>query len=102
VVSEFLQSAKPYAMVSMHADVESFRTQFPIARTGYVLTRDLDDLDKVLDDLLRNDPLCAAREETKSYVLGRFTGEESAAAFTDFVRGLRPSGRRRPGRPVAG
>jgi hypothetical protein len=94
VVSEFLQSTKPYAMVSMHADAEAFRAQFPIARTGYVLTRDLADLEKVLDDLLRNDPLSAAREETKRYVLGDFTGEESAAAFTTFVRSLGHRGRR--------
>ena len=98
VVSDFLQSTKPYAMVSMHADADAFRAQFPIARTGYVLTRDLQDLDKVLDDLLRNDPLCAAREETKRYVLGDFTGEESAAAFTAFVRSLGHRGRRSPTR----
>lgn len=88
VVSDFLQSRKPYAMTSMHASVEEFRAEFSVAETGYVLLGDLSNLDEVLDDLLVADPLSAARAERKRYVLGDFDGDESAEAFADFVRSL--------------
>ncbi|WP_456698424.1 CDP-glycerol glycerophosphotransferase family protein [Aeromicrobium sp. P5_D10] len=88
VVSDFLQSRKPYAMTSMHASVEDFRAEFSVAETGYVLLGDLSNLDEVLDDLLIADPLAQARAERKRYVLGDFDGEQSAEAFAKFVREL--------------
>jgi hypothetical protein len=88
VVSDFLQSEKPYAMTSMRAGVEEFRSEFSVAETGYVLLGDLSNLDEVLDDLLVHDPLAAARAERRRYVLGEFVGEESADAFAEFVRDL--------------
>ncbi|MFI5427795.1 CDP-glycerol glycerophosphotransferase family protein [Aeromicrobium sp. UC242_57] len=88
VVSDFLQSRKPYAMVSMHASVDDFRAEFSVAETGYVLLGDLSNLDEVLDDLLVADPLAEARAERKRYVLGDFDGDESAEAFAGFVRSL--------------
>ncbi|MCW2747065.1 MAG: hypothetical protein JWP10_207, partial [Nocardioidaceae bacterium] len=90
VVSDFLQSEKPYAMVSMHAGVDEFRAEFALAQTGYVITRDLENLDDVLDDLLGADPLSEARSARKRYVLGDFDGDESAEAFSAFVRSLAP------------
>jgi hypothetical protein len=92
VVSDFLQSEKPYAMTSMRASVEDFRAEFSVARTAYVLLGDLSNLDEVLDDLLGSDPLAEARREAKRYVLGDFVGEESAEAFADFVRELAQRG----------
>lgn len=88
VVSDFLQSGKPYAMVSMRASVAEFRAEFSVAETGYVILKDLPNFDEVLDDLLGADPLAEAREARKQYVLGDFTGEESADAFAEYVRGL--------------
>lgn len=88
VVSDFLQSEKPYAMTSMRASVEDFRAEFSVARTAYVLLGDLSNLDEVLDDLLGPDPLAQARGEAKRYVLGDFVGDESAEAFAGFVREL--------------
>lgn len=88
VVSDFLQSRKPYAMTSMHASVEDFRAEFSVAETGYVLLGDLSNLDEVLDDLLVADPLAEARAERKRYVLGDFDGDQSAEAFAQFVREL--------------
>jgi CDP-glycerol:poly(glycerophosphate) glycerophosphotransferase len=87
VVSDFLQSEKPYAMVSMQADVETFRAKFPMARSGYVLTSDLADLQEVLDDLLGRDPLAESRRAAKRYVLGDASGDP-AAAFARTVREL--------------
>ncbi|KAA1400045.1 CDP-glycerol glycerophosphotransferase family protein [Aeromicrobium ginsengisoli] len=88
VVSDFLQSEKPYVMTSMRAGIEAFRAEFSVAETGYVLLGDLSNLDEVLDDLLVRDPLATARAERKRYVLGDFVGEESADAFAGFVREL--------------
>ena len=88
VVSDFLQSEKPYAMTAMQASVEDFRRKYPVARGGYVLLGDLSNLHSVLDELLRTDPLASARSELKRYVLGEFTGDESAEAFAAFVREL--------------
>lgn len=88
VVSDFLQSEKPYAMTSMRAGIEEFRKEFSVAETAYVLLGDLSNLDEVLDDLLVRDPLAVARAERKRYVLGEFVGEESADAFAAFVRDL--------------
>lgn len=88
VVSDFLQSEKPYAMTSMRASIDDFRAEFSVAETGYVLLGDLSNLDGVLDDLLEADPLAEARAERKRYVLGDFVGQESAEAFADFVRVL--------------
>ncbi len=59
-----------------------------MASGGYVLLGDLSNLDSVLDELLRTDPLASARSELKRYVLGDFTGSESAEAFAAFVREL--------------
>ena len=87
VVSDFLQSGKPYAMVSMKSDVETFRSQFPMARSGYVLTRDLAGLEDVLDDLLDRDPLAEARQAAKRYVLGDAAADGDPAA--DFARTVR-------------
>ncbi|MEV7395807.1 CDP-glycerol glycerophosphotransferase family protein [Aeromicrobium sp. NPDC092404] len=88
VVSDFLQSEKPYAMTSMRAGVEDFREEFSVAETAYVLLGDLSNLDEVLDDLLERDPLAVARAERKRYVLGEFVDEQSADAFAAFVRDL--------------
>src|SRR4029450_5408746 len=88
VVSDFLQSEKPYAMTSMRSSVEEFQAEHLLAQGAYVLLGDLSNLDEVLDDLLRTDPLAAARLKLKRYVLGDFTGEESADAFAAFVREL--------------
>jgi hypothetical protein len=88
VVSDFLQSGKPYAMTSMRASIEDFRAEFSVAETGYVILGDLSNLDEALDDLLVRDPLSEARAERKRYVLGDFQGEESAEAFAAFVREL--------------
>lgn len=88
VVSDFLQSEKPYAMMSMRASVEDFRAEFSVAETGYVVLGDLSNLGNVLEDMLGPDPLAAQRRERKRYVLGEFVGEESAEAFSELVRRL--------------
>lgn len=93
VVSDWLQSEKPYSMTAMRSTPEEFCVEYPIAQTSYVLRGDLANLSEVLDDLLVRDPLAAARAERKRYVLGEFQGEESADAFAAFVRRVVREGR---------
>lgn len=88
VVSDFLQSEKPYAMVSMRAPADEFRKEFAIAQTSYVILSELQNLSSALDDLLDLDPLAEERAARRRYVLGDFTGEESADAFAAYVRDL--------------
>lgn len=88
VVSDFLQSEKPYAMTSMYGPVDEFRKEFSVAETGYVILGDLSNLDEALDNLLDADPMAEARSERKRYVLGDYVGEESPEAFAEFVREL--------------
>ena len=88
VVSDFLASGKPYAMTSMHGPIDAFREENPVAETGYVILGDMSNLGEALDGLLFDDPLAAARDERRRYVLGDVTGEESADAFAGFVRTL--------------
>lgn len=85
VVSDFLASGKPYAMTSMHGPIDAFREENPVAETGYVILGDMSNLGEALDGLLFDDPLAAARDERRRYVLGDVTGEESADAFAGFV-----------------
>ena len=88
VVSDFLQSEKPYAMMSMRTSAEDFRAEFSVAETGYVIAGDLSNLEEMLEEMLGPDPLAEARAQRKRYVLGEFTGEESAEAFAAYVRRL--------------
>lgn len=88
VVSDYLQSGKPYAMFNMLDTDEDFLAEFPIARSGYVIRGDLSNMTQMLDDLLGPDPLRDARAERRRYVLGGFEGRGSADAFASFVREL--------------
>jgi hypothetical protein len=84
VVSDWLQSGKPYAMVSTRLPADEFRERFPVARGAYVLLRDLDGARETLDDMLGGDSMAAAREELRRSVLGGFSGRESADAFAAY------------------
>lgn len=84
VVSDWLQSGKPYAMVSTKWPADEFRERFPVARGAYVLTRDLEDADEVIADMLGPDSMRQARDELRVRVLGGFVGRESADAFAAY------------------
>ena len=84
VVSDWLQSGKPYAMVSTRWTVEEFRERFPVARGAYVLLRDLDGAEAVIADMLGEDSLAEQRDELRTSVLGGFSGRESADAFAAY------------------
>ncbi len=84
VVSDWLQSGKPYAMVSTRWTADEFRAQFPVARGAYVLLRNLDGAAEVLADMLGEDSLAGQREALRESVLGGYSGRESADAFAAY------------------
>src|SRR5690606_31704974 len=65
VVSDYLQSDKPFAIVSVGRTPEQLVQEAPAARAAYVLEDDLNNLESVLDDLLGADPLAAERSTTR-------------------------------------
>jgi hypothetical protein len=84
VVSDWLQSGKPYAMVSMRLPEDAFRERFPVSRGAYILLRDLAGAEAVLADMLGDDSMAAQREALRVSVLGGYAGRESAEAFAAY------------------
>ena len=60
VVSDYLQSGKPFAIVSVGREPEQLLLDVPAARAAYVMREDLENLAGVCDDLLGADPLAIA------------------------------------------
>ncbi|ASK65403.1 hypothetical protein CFK39_05670 [Brachybacterium avium] len=86
VVPDFLYSGKPYGLVTMTSTVAEFEQAFPLARSAYVITRDLENLDAALDELLISDPKADQRMSTREYYLGPFAPENYADAFLEAAR----------------
>ncbi|MEW1589935.1 CDP-glycerol glycerophosphotransferase family protein [Micromonospora vinacea] len=93
VISDFLYSGKPYAVTDMGDEGDRFVERFPLAGSGYVLRRDMSNVDEVLTALLDTDPLAEARWATRRRYLGDFPAESYAEAFlTAARRELTPAG----------
>jgi CDP-glycerol glycerophosphotransferase (TagB/SpsB family) len=87
VVSDYLRSDKPFAIVSVGRTPDQLLVEAPAARAAYVLQEDLSNLADVCDKLLRGDPLADVRQETKVYYLGDFP-EPYADGFLDAARAV--------------
>jgi hypothetical protein len=83
VVSDYLRSEKPFAMVSVGRTPEQLLVDAPAARAAYVLREDLSNLETVLDELLVTDSQAAVRRETRIYYLGDFEPGRDAEGFLD-------------------
>lgn len=85
VVSDYLISDKPFAMVAVSAHGEEFVRQFPMAKAAYVIdaTRagEVSGLTEVLDELLGSDSKLAARRAVRTYYLSDAEPKECAARF---------------------
>jgi len=88
VVTDFMQSLKPFAMVATGDKTDIFRARFPSSRAAYVIEWDLSTLDDALDAMLGDDPLAAIRVERREYYLGGFENGESARAFVNYLQSL--------------
>ena len=86
VVSDFLFSGKPMAMVAVPAEPDRFVAEYPIARAAYVLRGDLRNIGPVLDEMLGPDAMIGRRDAVRSDYLGDFPAEDYASAFVDAVR----------------
>ena len=96
VVSDYLHSGKPFAMVSVGRTPEQLLLDAPAARAAYVIRDDLSNLADACDDLLGADPLAQVRQETKIYYLGDFADENYADGFLLAARDVIDAGRRAP------
>ncbi|WP_346037098.1 CDP-glycerol glycerophosphotransferase family protein [Brevibacterium picturae] len=81
VVSDYLYSGKPFAMAAVSAVGDDFISEYPIARSAYVLNGDLSNLQETLDSLLTIDPKRQERLRYRSYYLGDFSAEGYADNF---------------------
>src|SRR5829696_1755806 len=86
VVSDFLFSGKPFAMVAVPSEPARFVEDYPVAKAAYVIRGDLGNLSRALDDMLGDDPLAAQRAATRVDYLGNFPAESYASAFVEAVR----------------
>jgi len=96
VVSDYLRSDKPFAMVSVGRTPEQLVVDAPAARAAYVLREDLANLEAVLEDLLGADPLASTRLQTRIYYLGDFPPDSYADGFLDAARRVVDAGHARP------
>ena len=88
VVTDFMQSLKPFAMVATGDKTDTFRARFPSSRSAYVIEWDLSTLDDALDAMLGDDPLAPTRVERREYYLGGYENGESARAFVRYLQSL--------------
>ncbi|WP_370618816.1 CDP-glycerol glycerophosphotransferase family protein [Mumia qirimensis] len=88
VVSDYLQSGKPYAMVSVGRTPEQLCAEAPAARAAYVVEGNLANLDDALDAMLGADPLAEERARTRAYYLGDFAQGAYADGFLTAARRL--------------
>jgi CDP-glycerol glycerophosphotransferase (TagB/SpsB family) len=88
VVTDFMQSLKPFAMVATGDKTDTFRARFPSSCSAYVIEWDLSTLDDALDAMLGDDPLASTRVERREYYLGGYENGESARAFVRYLQSL--------------
>jgi hypothetical protein len=89
VVTDFLQSLKPFAMVAMGMNTEQFRREFPSSQAAYVIEGDdLSTLKPALEGMLGDDLLASARADRRRYYLGGYDDGGAARAFVSYAESL--------------
>lgn len=88
VVTDFLYSEKPFAVVAMRPSMseDELVTELPLAAGGYMLPASTPAADHVLDELLRIDTRARVRRDLKSYYLGDFLPQNYVDGFLDTAR----------------
>lgn len=86
IVVDFMASQKPLVMyAAQYADPHAFRHAHPTAAAAYVIDRELQLLDDVLNSALGEDPLAATRAEHADYFLGGPERSDPAKRFIDLI-----------------
>ena len=88
VLSDYLHSDKPFAIVSIGRTPQQLLRDAPVAAAAYVLREDLSNLDQVVQNLLVDDPRAGIRRERRIYYLGDFDQAHYADGFLDAARSL--------------
>lgn len=86
IVTDYMQSSKPYAMVTLQFTSEEFTKEFPTSRASYVISGTHESLTRALDEMLHDDPLRDDRARARAYYLGGFEGHESTQRFVEESR----------------
>ncbi|QDP96882.1 hypothetical protein FOE78_14015 [Microlunatus elymi] len=81
VISDYLASGKPFAVVAVGRTEDELIAEAPAAAAGYPIAEDLGDLDDALDQLLITDPKGAERQQMRRYYLGDFAPGHAADGF---------------------
>lgn len=90
VVSDYLFSEKPFAMIAVSAPRTEFVEDFPVAAVGYVLASDMSDINEQFDVMFGDDSLRSARRAAKARYLGEFALTSSGDAYVEhFTQALR-------------
>lgn len=95
VVTDYLQSGKPFSVVSVGRTTEDLLNEVPAAKASYVLAEDLSNLSDVLDGLLQDDLKAAERDAMRKYYLGGFPTESYADEFLDASKQMIAQGQQR-------
>jgi hypothetical protein len=86
VLTDYLHSGKPVAVVDALGAILSHPEQYPDAAGAYVVAGDLSNLRSVLEDMAGGDTLRDQRLEHRAYVLG--PSEPAGERFLAVLRGL--------------
>lgn len=86
IVTDYLYSEKPLAMVSVGGGRAEFVQTYPVARAAYVIDAAAADLDSAFDDMLGTDSLREVRRQLRTYYLGDFPAEGYADVFVRAAR----------------
>ncbi|MCH7232109.1 CDP-glycerol glycerophosphotransferase family protein [Glycomyces sp. L485] len=86
VATDWLYTEKPFAVVDARNEGPDFPETFGLARVSYRIDSTGANLDPVLDELLKTDPLRFERARAKVYHLGDFPAENYERAFVDVAQ----------------
>src|SRR5690625_2594425 len=81
IVPDYLFSEKPFAITEMYGASSNFEKEFPLAQVGYVLKKDLSNLENVIDEILIKDNKKEKRKKARVYYLGPFNEHNYAENF---------------------
>ncbi|GAA2516206.1 CDP-glycerol glycerophosphotransferase (TagB/SpsB family) [Rarobacter incanus] len=90
IVTDYMQSGKPFAMVTTNCTVEQFRAQYPTSRGAYVISLvEPQTMESALDDMFGPDTLHDLRWRQRDYYLGGFNGDlQPSQAFVGLLNEL--------------
>ena len=88
VLTEFLYSGKPMAVVVRGSTAAQFAATHEVTRAAYLVEPDLANLSEVVGDLLGDDPLAPARAQVLAELTGGMDGAAATRAFEAAVNRL--------------